>query len=812
MANLREQKAEDIVVLRGLEAVWQNPARFIGDVSTRGLHHLVDELVANSIDEAMNGHCTRIDVILHANNVVTVSDNGRGIPTEMHPTEKKSALEVVLTTMDAGGKMNKSAYDYSGGLHGVGLSLVNALSEYLEVEVRRGGKKYWQRYEHGKPLQALKAVGKTDKQGTSITFRPDERFFGKTKYKSTILSNKLRELAHINKGLSIIFREEGSEEDLYVFPLGLKSLVEDINEGRSVVPREAVVFSGEVVPEDSDEKKEKLLIEVGWQYNDTTYEKTRAYTNSIHNPEGGTHEAGFKSGFSKAINDHNEKKFKQQRIDSDYIREGLTAIVCVRVKKPEFESQTKTKLTNVWIRNAVHKFISDKMTEYLESNNSVAKEICDRAILSFKASEAAKRARTLVRRKGLLDKLTSIPGKMADCEVKDASKAELFIVEGDSAGGSAKQARDRKTQAVLPLKGKILNVEKKNIDEILKNEEINVLIQSLGCGVDSSFELSKLRYNKIIIMTDADSDGSHIRTLLLTFFFRSMPDLVRKGHIFIAQPPLYRISYGKKHDYIKNDTALYEFLLKIIEKDCAVAVSEGKTFKGKELATLVSALIEYQTAYRFVEKSSEKLIVDYILRSTFIRKESLWEEKGQALLKKELQSYLPIVSRLYPSINPVSMEFEKNEDDGSAIFSFMSERRGRRLKTVFNDEFMRSPELSDMDRLSKKLRTLGNPPYYIEILDKGKAIAANDIFDLLAKLIEQAKAKIDIQRYKGLGEMNPEQLWETTMDPKKRNVLKVDLEDEEAADDLTSILMGEGVSARKHFIDVNALNVRNLDI
>ena len=810
MANIREQKAEDIIVLKGLEAVWQNPARFIGDVSTRGLHHLVDELVANSIDEAMNGHCSRIDVILHANNVIAVSDNGRGIPVEMHPTEKKTALEVVLTTMDAGGKMKKGAYDYSGGLHGVGLSLVNALSEYLEVEVKRGGKKYWQRYEKGKPIAALKVLGKTDKQGTTITFKPDEKVFGKTKFKSAILSTKLRELAYINKGLSIVFREEGAEEDLYYFPLGLKDLIEEMNEGRAVVPKEAVVFSGEVIPEDND--KEKLIIDVGWQYNDTTYEKTRAFTNSIYNSEGGTHEAGFKSGFSKAVNDYNEKKFKSERLDSDYIREGLTAVFCVRVKKPEFESQTKTKLTNVWIRNAVHKFVSDKMTEFMENNTAVAKEICDRAVIAFKASEAAKRARTLVRRKGLLDKLTAIPGKVADCEVKDPTKAEVFIVEGDSAGGSAKQARDRKTQAVLPLKGKILNVEKKNIDEILKNEEIKILIQVLGCGIDTSFELDKLRYGKVIIMTDADSDGSHIRTLLLTFFYRSMPELIRKGNIFIAQPPLYRISYGKKHEYIKNDTELYSFLLKIIEKDCAVVMSGGKTFKGKELATLVSALIEYQDAYRFVEKSSEKLVVDYILRVTFIRKESLWEEKNQALLKKELQSYLPIISRLYPSVNPVSIEFGKNDDDGSAFFTFLSERRGRRLRTTFDNEFMKSPEFSEMDKLSRKLKMLGNPPYYIELIDKGKAVQAHDVFDLLSKLIEQAKSKIDIQRYKGLGEMNPEQLWETTMDPKTRNVLKVDLDDEEAADDLTSILMGEGVSARKHFIDINALNVRNLDI
>jgi len=811
MFGEREQRAEDIIVLKGLEAVWQNPARFIGDLSTRGLHHLVDELVANSIDEAMNGHCDRIEVVMHSNNIISVMDNGRGIPTEIHPTEKKSALEVVLTTMDAGGKMKKGAYSFSGGIHGVGLSVVNALSEFLEIEVKRGGKKYWQRYEHGKPLHTLKTTGKTDKHGTMITFKPDEKFFGKTKFKSAILANKLKEFAHINKGLAISFREEGAEEDLYLFPEGIKTLIEEINEGRNAIPKEAVVFFGEI-EEDVGDTKEKLIIEAGWQYNDTNYEKVRAYANSVHNPEGGTHEAGFKSGISKAINDYNEKKFKEQRLESEYVREGLTAVISVRARKPEFESQTKTKLTNVWVRNAVHKFICDKMTEYLENNNVVGKEICERAIIAFKASEAAKRAKTLVRRKGLMDKISAIPGKVADCETKDASKAEVFIVEGDSAGGSAKQARDRKTQAILPLKGKILNVEKKNIDEILKNEEIKTLIQVIGCGVASSFDISKLRYGKIIIMTDADSDGSHIRILLLTLFYRAMPELIRKGNVYIAQPPLYRIVYSKKHDYIKNDEALNEFLVKVAEKSCAIVTKDGKTFKGKELSSLIEKLIAYQTSFRFIDRSMEKLVIDYILRGTFIRKESLWDEKNAPLLKKELLNYVPILSKLYPSINPVSFKFYQDKEDKSCEFSFLTERRGRKLNTVFNDNFMRSPEFLDMERNAHKLRSLGSAPYYIELTDKGKAITATDIFDLVNKLMEHAKTKIDIQRYKGLGEMNPSQLWETTMDPKTRNVLKVDMDDEEAADDLTSILMGEGVSARKHFIDVNALNVRNLDV
>ncbi len=812
MSNLfenREQRADDIVVLRGLEAVWQNPARFIGDLSTRGMHHLVDELVANSIDEAMNGFCNKIDVIMHANNVVTVSDNGRGIPVEKHPTEKKSALEVVLTTMDAGGKMRKGAYNYSGGLHGVGLSVVNALSEFLEVEVRKDGKRYWQRYEFGKPVQALKQIGKTDKRGTTITFKPDEKFFTKTKFKSAILSNKLKDMAHVNSNLKITFKEEGAEEDVYFFPDGIKTLIEEYNEGMVVVPSAAVVFKGEYIYE---ENKENLLLEIGWQYNDTNYEKVRSYTNSINNPEGGTHEAGFKSGFCKALNDYNEKKLKEQRLESDYIREGLTALVCIRAKKPEFESQTKTKLTNIWIRNAVHKFVYDKMTEYLESSPSVAKELCEKAVVAFKASEAAKRARTLVRKKGLLDKISSIPGKVADCEVRDPSKAEIFIVEGDSAGGSAKQARNRKIQAILPLKGKILNVEKKNIDDILKNEEIKSLIQVLGCGIAESFDISKLRYHKIVIMTDADSDGSHIRTLLLTFFYRAMPELIKKGHVYIAQPPLYRVKYGNKQEYLKNNEALYDTLIKVAEKNCAVSISGNKTFKDKELVSLIRSLINYTESFRSLAKNSERLIIDHILRATSIRKDSLWDEKNKSLLKKEIQTYIPFLSKLYPEINPITVVFEEDKEEGSTIIKINSERRGRRMCTILNDEFMKSPEFNDMDKASLKLKALSYPPYYVDLLDKGRAVPVPDIFSLSDKIMDYAKSKIDIQRYKGLGEMNPDQLWETTMDPKTRLVLKVDLEDEEAADDLTSVLMGEGVSLRKHFIDVNALNVRNLDI
>ena len=805
----REQTADDILVLRGLEAVWQNPARFIGDLSTRGMHHLVDELVANSIDEAMNNYCNKIDVIMHANNVITVQDNGRGIPVEKHPIEKRSALEVVLTTMDAGGKMKKGAYNYSGGLHGVGLSVVNALSEFLEVEVRKEGKKYWQRYENGKPVQPLKQVGKTDKCGTTITFKPDDKFFSKTKFKSAILSTKLKDLAHINRGVTITFKEEGSEEDIYLFPDGIKTLIEEYNEGSPVTPSHAVVFSGETI---YAENNEQLILEIGWQYNDTNYERVRPYTNSITNPEGGTHEAGFKSGFCKALNDYNEKKLKQQRLESDYIREGLTAIISIRVRKPEFESQTKTKLTNVWIRNAVHKFVYENMTEYLESNSSVAKELCEKAIVAFKASEAAKRARTLVRKKGLADKISSIPGKVADCEIKDPSKSEVFIVEGDSAGGSAKQARNRKTQAILPLKGKILNVEKKNIDDILKNEEIKTLVQVLGCGIAESFDIEKLRYHKIIIMTDADSDGSHIRTLLLTFFYRAMPELIKKGYIYIAQPPLYRIKHGNKHEYLKNNDALYDALMKIAEKNCSVSVSGNKSFKGKEMTSLVKDLVKYSNGFRFVEKSSEKIIIDYILRFTSIRKDSLWDEKNISLLKKEVQAYVPLLSKLYPYINPVSCKLSENTEDGSASIAFLSEKRGKKMQTLIDDNLAKSPEFQELEKIAHKLKGLGYPPYYVELTDKGKAVATPDIFSLLDKIFEYSKSKMDIQRYKGLGEMNPDQLWETTMDPKSRNVLKVDLDDEDAADDLTSILMGEGVSLRKHFIDVNALNVRNLDI
>lgn len=803
----RKQEAKDIVVLKGLEAVWQNPARFIGDLSTRGMHHLVDEIVANSIDEAMSGYASKIFVKLHFNNTVTITDDGRGIPTQKHPTEKKSALEVVLTTLDAGGKMKKEAYEYSGGLHGVGLSVVNALSEFLEVEVKTEGFKFFQRYEDGKAVTPLKKVGKTKEQGTSITFKPNEKYFGRTKFKSTILSNKLKDLAHINKDIMIIFQEEGTDEIIYKFPNGLKTLIEEMNQGRNVVPKEAISFSGEI---DYKENNEKMYVDLSFQYNDTSNEKVKTYTNSINTVEGGTHELGFKTGLAKAINDFNEQKLKQKRLDSNYIREGINSIVAIRVRRPEFESQTKTKLTNSWVRSAISKFTYEKMYEFLEKNNDIAKKLCERAMLAFRASEAAKRARNIVRRKGLLDKITTIPGKVADCSIKDASKSEIFIVEGDSAGGSSKQARDRHTQAILPLKGKILNVEKKNINEILKNEEIKTLIQVLGCGVDTTFDIEKLRYHKIIIMTDADSDGSHIRTLLLTFFYRTMPLLFKHKNIYIAQPPLYRIAHNKKHYYLKNDEELYKFLIKIINKICVIRTKEKEKFQGKELNQLVEDLISYVDSYYFLESDKDKNIIDFILRYTFIRKENLWDSEGSSLLEKELKTYMPILNNLYPELSPVSYNFNKTQE--SISFEILTEYQGKKMKTLFNDDFMKSPHFIDMEKKSYKLRKLGFSPYYIEFTDKGKAVSVKNIFELAEKIIDYAKSKIKIQRYKGLGEMNPSQLWETTMDPKTRNVFKVDLEDEDAADELTNILMGDAVKSRRQFIDLNALNVRNLDI
>ncbi|MBN1114171.1 MAG: DNA gyrase subunit B [Oligoflexia bacterium] len=807
--NKREQRAEDIIVLRGLEAVWQNPARFIGDLSTRGLHHLVDELLANSVDEAMSGHCSRIEVILHGNNTITVNDNGRGIPTEMHPTEKKSALEVVLTTLDAGGKMIKAAYEYSGGLHGVGLSVVNALSENLVVEVKRNGKIHWQQYEKGKPVNKLRVMGNTNRTGTSVTFKPDEKFFGYTRFKAAIITMKLKELAHLNKGIIFSFREEESEEEIYCYPDGIKTLVEEYNQGRSAIPAGAVNFTGDIEHESNNER---MIIDVAFQYSDSQSEKVRAFANSIHNPEGGTHEAGFRSGMAKAINDFIEFRLKQQRIDGNYIREGLAAVISIKVRKPEFESQTKTKLTNSWIRNAVHKFTSEMLYGYLENNTAIGKSLYERASVAQKASEAAKRARSLVRRKGLIDKITSLPGKIADCENRDPEKSELFIVEGDSAGGSAKQGRNRKSQAILPLKGKILNVEKKNIAEVLKNEEIKSVIQVLGCGIAETFDISKLRYNRIIIMTDADSDGSHIRTLLLTFFFRLMPELVLKGHVHIAQPPLYRIKHGKSYKYLKNDAELNKYLFSIIEKTCTVTNSGGGRFEKPDMPSLVKDLFNYLSLYRFTGRNRERLVVDYIARCTSLRSDSLWIKEGNNLVERELNSYAGLIPALYPFISPVTVDVVKNRELDSIDFVFNTEKDGRRISTLFDVNFMSSPEFIEIEKLGYRLKKLANPPYYIEITDKGAALTSTDIFSLFNDLMNIARDRIEIQRYKGLGEMNPEQLWETTMDPKTRNVLKVDIDDDDAADNLTSMLMGDAVSSRRHFIDVNALNVRNLDV
>jgi len=804
--KIKDQTAEDIVVLRGLESVWQNPARYIGDLSTRGMHHLVDEIVANSIDEAMSGFAKNINIVLHSDNIISIEDDGRGIPTEIHPTEGVSALELVLTTLDAGGKMKKTAYEFSGGLHGVGLSVVNALSEFLEVEVKRNNKKYFQRYEKGKAVSKVTYIGKTNKTGTKITFKPDENFFKKTSFKTTIISNKLKELAFINNNIRFSFLGDADHKEEYFFEDGLTRYISELNDQRQIIP--SMVVASEDVCE-LKEQNEKIIISFAWQYNDTNFEKIKTYANSINTPEGGTHEAGFRSGFIKAVNDFIELKLKGEKLDPIHIREGLTAIVSIKIKKPEFESQTKTKLTNLWVRNFVSKFVYDKTFQYLMNNIDTAKEIYSKVLLSFKAALAAKRAKALVRRKSLLENITSLPGKIADCETKDFKNSEIFIVEGDSAGGSAKQARNRKFQAILPLKGKILNVERKNIDEVLKNDEIQTLIQALNCGVDSAFDIEKLRYHKIIIMTDADSDGSHIRNLLLTFFYRLMPEIVNKGYLYVACPPLYKIKHKKTVKYLKDYAQFNNFLTNIAESSFQVSSSKKEIIEKKEFKSLINSLIEYSLVFSYISNQREALIVDFILRFTSLRKESLLN--FSTLLKEELNSYVRIIEHLYPYIKPIKVVFNYDEED-NVYFIFHSNKDGKSLNSVFDLNFFNSPEFKKLENLKEKFKKLSKPPYYIQDLDKGLAIKVEDIFSLLKELLNLVKAKLEIQRYKGLGEMNPDELWTTTMNPETRTILNVEIEDNDSADNLTYTLMGDNVESRKAFIDMNALKVKNLDV
>jgi len=780
--------ASSIKVLEGLEAVRKTPGMYIGNTGFEGLHHLVEELVDNSIDEAQAGFCSEVEVVLHMDNSVTVTDNGRGIPVDVHPVEGKPALEVVLTKLHAGGKFEEGVYKISGGLHGVGLSVVNALSEYLEVEVYREGKVYFQRYERGKPVSALKVKGTTTRTGTSIRFKPDPEIFGDLEFDFEHLLHRLRELAFLNKGLAItLIDERVGKRVSFLYEGGIVEMVRQLNKGRVPINEQPIYIRGE---------KNGCLVEVAIQYNDGFNENILSFANCIKTTEGGTHVAGFKAALTRTLNnllgDKVQKELKEG-LSGDDVREGLTAVISVKLRRPQFEGQTKTKLGNSEVKGIVESIVSEGLLEYLERNPAETKKILAKVIDAARARIAARKARELMRKKGGLD--VTLPGKLADCQEKDPEKKELFIVEGESAGGSAKQARDRRFQAVLPIKGKIINVEKARIDKVLSNEEIRTIFAALGvASLKNDFSPEELRYRKVIIMTDADVDGSHIRTLLLTFFFRQMAPLVESGCLYIAQPPLYRVKAQEGTFYLKTEQELDRFLIERASKKVSLLDKDGRPLSQQEVAKGLEVLFEFQRAMELFERRGiPKEVVLEMLKEGIRSKGDFQKE----VLQRVVMALKEKVESIYLESGPEGL---------TLCFSDL-EGRIRRIGWEFAESRDYKKLLSLYVGIKGLMESL---PLWLVEGDEREEIG--DLFELVRRVSELGRKGLYIQRYKGLGEMNPEQLWETTMCPDRRSLLQVKVEDAVAANEIFSVLMGEQVEERRRFIEENALTVQNLDI
>ncbi|EAT15617.1 DNA topoisomerase (ATP-hydrolyzing) subunit B [Desulfuromonas acetoxidans] len=785
--------AENIKVLEGLTAVRKRPAMYIGSTSSQGLHHLVYEVVDNSIDEALAGFCDSVYVTLNVDGSVTVEDNGRGIPVDWHATENKSAAEVVMTVLHAGGKFDSDTYKVSGGLHGVGVSVVNALSSKLELEIRRNGKIYEQTYETGIPKTDLKEVSDTIKKGTKITFWPDASIFETVEYSYEVLSKRLRELAFLNAGVRVTITDDRTEKvQEFYYEGGISSFVEYLNRAKNPLHNNIIFFNGE---------KEGVQIEIAFQYNDGYDEKIYTFANNINTHEGGTHLVGFKAALTRTMNAYatanNLLKNIKASVSGDDLREGMAAVISVKVPDPQFEGQTKTKLGNSEIKGYVETLINEKLAVYLEENPQVAKKILEKGIEAARAREAARKARDLTRRKGALDGL-SLPGKLADCQEKDPALSEIYIVEGDSAGGSAKQGRDRSNQAILPLKGKILNVEKSRFDKMLTSNEIRTLITAMGAGIGKDdFDIAKIRYHRIIIMTDADVDGSHIRTLLLTFFFRQMPEIIERGYLYIAQPPLYKLKKGKKEIYLKDEETLLDYLLSIGVENCSIDMNNGdKIIRGKQIIPTLKNIIDYDNLF-------EKLIHKGIKRELL----KIFVENKIQFNFEDLVDLNPLVNTLQQAASHA--EFTLLENPARILFTLGNVRARIDQKSL---DILSSHEYKLLLQSFKQLITITKEDVVVIQQEEKEPVSVNDREELLDFFLSRAKKGQYIQRYKGLGEMNPEQLWETTMDPEKRVLLQVKIEDAVATDNIFTVLMGDQVEPRREFIENNALNVSNLDI
>ncbi len=797
--------AESIQVLEGLTAVRKRPAMYIGDTSSRGLHHLVYEVVDNSIDEALAGYCTKIEVTVHIDGSVSVQDNGRGIPVDKHPKfRKKSALEIAMTMLHAGGKFDRQSYKVSGGLHGVGVSCVNALSEWCEVEVRRDGYVFFMSFRRGKPDEPLEKRGKTSRTGTRVTFRPDPEIFESTTLDSDTLLNRLRELAFLNKGLKITFTDERNDDEPSVLQYkgGIVEYVKYLNRNRDTLHRTPMFLEAQ---------REDVECEVALQYTSSYTETILSFANNINTHEGGTHLTGFRTALTRALNDYARKNNLLKKagagISGEDTREGLTAIVSVRVFDPQFEGQTKMKLGNSEVQGIVSSLVYENLQNYLEENPTIANRIISKATEAARAREAARKARDLTRRKGALDSIGQA-AKLADCSEKDPALCELFLVEGDSAGGSAKQGRDRRYQAVLPLRGKILNVEKARVDKILNNNEIRSIITALGAGFGKEdFKVENLRYHKIIIMTDADVDGAHIRTLLLTFFFRQMPEVVLHGHLYIAQPPLYQVRKGKKVRYLNTDEQMEEFLYEIVLDDCKItSVDNGSGRTEIKLKNLVHGI----NAAREREMMLSRLHRVYgVPEHSVVACLALPRDK---LRDPEQLSTTELRDLFGPDIEFINTRKIQTEFDQDAEIEGKPKEKLVRREDQIDLAFFKSHEFSALLSHVEPLAKLGAPPFRFEKEDGTVEFETNDLLKLREHLLESGKKGLHIQRYKGLGEMNAPELAETTMDPEKRRVLQVNADDEAAAEDMFTTLMGGMVEPRKQFIERHAPEVRNLDI
>ena len=809
--------SENITVLEGLEAVRKRPGMYIGDVHDgSGLHHLVWEVVDNAVDEHLAGYCSRLDVTINADGSITVEDNGRGIPTGMH-AKGVSAAEIVMTVLHAVGKFDQSYYKVSAGLRGVGVSAVNAVSEVLKLEIKREGKIHRQEYRQGVPLTPLAVVGDTDTTGTRITFKPDREVFSTVvDYSYDILASRLRELSFLNAGFTIHLADKRGDgrRETFEYKGGIREFVELLNKTKEPEHDKVV----HIVASQTADNGHTIEVEVAMQWNKSYAEQVFPYTNNVHNKDGGTHLTGFRGALTRVFNNYGASAnlFKEVKngLSGEDIREGLTAVISVKVPDPSFDSQTKSKLVSSEVKGIVESVVVEKLGRFFEENPATARKILEKAVFAAKAREAARKAREIVR-KGAMD-FTSLSGKLADCQSRDPAASELYIVEGDSAGGSAKQGRDRKFQAILPLKGKILNVERARLDKMLSSAEIGTLITALGCGIGDpeqggSFDINKLRYHQIVLMTDADVDGSHIRTLLLTFFYRQMPEILERGYLYIAQPPLFRVWKGKKGLYMKDQPALDRFFLEQGVDGLGVRASRGPTLAGEPLFRLAEKLRMFRRSLNKIEKLADARLVAAVLRGAGLGAPEL---KERAKVEAAVPGLRARLERKFPDIFPLSIVVGWDTERGSATLTITPRPGSAARATVFDEALCLSPEYEELYELEQDIRSIGPAPYFARPTkdEDEDELELEDSEALWDHLDARGRKGWQLQRYKGLGEMNPEQLWETTLDPNARVMLQVRLDDAVQTDQIFSILMGDQVEPRRDFIEKNALNVKNLDI